>query len=278
MNPIHEVDFCYIINLDQRPGKIAHCFSELSSYGIVPYRFSAVNGWELTSEELNDLGVKYEMGMAKDLWGTCYLPEDDFKPHHELMHVVGRNYFCHCMTRGAVGIVLSHLSVLQDALDSGYETIWVMEDDIQVIQDPHLISARIHELDALIGRDGWDILFTDQDTKSRSGAYVSCYSHARRPEFTPANPERFLTRTPVGRDFKKIGARYGAYSMIVRKSGMKKILNFLKEHNIFLPYDMEYGLPNDIKMYSLIGDIVSTLPQAASDNGGPGYLKGAYGL
>jgi hypothetical protein len=47
---------------------------------------------------------------------------------------------------------------------------------------------------------------------------------------------------------------------------------------MFIPYDMEYGLPNDIKMYSLIGDIVSTLLQAASDNGGPSYLKGAYGL
>lgn len=31
--------------------------------------------------------------------------------------------------------MLSHLSVLKDALDSGYETIWVMEDDIHIIQD-----------------------------------------------------------------------------------------------------------------------------------------------
>ncbi|MFI5334690.1 MAG: hypothetical protein ACHQT8_05960 [Chlamydiales bacterium] len=32
--------------------------------------------------------------------------------------------------------MLSHLSILQDAFDSGYETIWVMEDDIEVVRNP----------------------------------------------------------------------------------------------------------------------------------------------
>src|SRR5690606_37872622 len=96
-------------------------------------------------EELNTLGVKYRPGMLNDLWGTSYLLNGNFKPHHEVMHVVGRNYFCHCMPLGSIGIVLSHLSILQDAYDAGYETIWVMEDDIEVIQDPNIMSQRISQ-------------------------------------------------------------------------------------------------------------------------------------
>jgi len=265
------IDFIYTLNLDQRPEKFAHCQAELAPYGIHPYRFSAVNGWELSLKDINTLGVKYESGMVTDLWGTYYSTDGDFEPHHEVMHMVGRNYFCHCMSRGAIGIVLSHLSILQDAYDSGYETIWVMEDDIQVIQNPHRISSLISKLDKEVGTHNWDILFTDQDTKNQQGNYVPCLSFARKPNYNPTNIRRFSTRTNEGKEFRKIGARYGAYSMIVRRSGMKKILNYFKMSQIFLPYDMEFYLPNDIVMYAVTHDIVSTLPHAISDNGGANY-------
>lgn len=271
IHTIRNVDFIYTLNLDERPEKFAKCEQQLLEYDIFPYRFSAVNGWKLTLEDLNKLGVKYESWMKKDLWGTSYLLEDGGQPHHEIMHVLGRNYFCHCMSRGAIGIVLSHLSILQDALDSGYETIWVMEDDIQIIRNPHIISDLIDKLDKLVGKDNWDILFTDQDTKNQQGAYVPCLGYARKPNFDPEHPERFAQRIDVSKDFRKIGARYGAYSMIVRKSAMKKILKFIKTYKIFLPYDMEFYLPSNIKMYTVINDVVSTQPNALSDNGRPGY-------
>jgi len=51
------------------------------------------------------------------------------------------------MSRGAIGIILSHLSVLQDAYDAGYETIWVMEDDIELLGNPHSVSDLISELE-----------------------------------------------------------------------------------------------------------------------------------
>lgn len=264
---IRNIDFIYLINLDQRPEKYGHCLNELSPYGIYPYRFSAVNGWELSLEILNDVGVKYTTNMPKDILANCYLPNENFEVRHETMHVVGRNYFTRHMAPGTVGIVLSHLSILQDAYDSGYETIWVLEDDIEVIQDPHLLSSKIEELDALIGCINWDVLFTDQDSKNQNGDYVRCTASARRPNFTPRNPNRFELREKISTSFSKIGARYGGYSMILRRSGIKKILDFIKTHQIFLPYDMDYILPNDIKLFSLNDDIVSTLKNALSDNG-----------
>ena len=267
---INNIDFIYMINLDERPEKFEHSIKELALYGITPYRFSAVNGWDLPLEVLNEIGIKYEPWMRQGLMGTCYLVEDNGEPRHEIMQMNDRNYFCHCMSRGAIGIVLSHLSILKDAYDSGYETIWVMEDDIEVIKDPHQLSDLIERLDLLIGKDGWDFLFTDFDTKNKNGDYVPCLGAALRPNYSPSNPNKFNERYAISLEFRKIGARYGAYSVIVRRSGMKKMLDFLK-HGMFLPYDMEYTLPDDIRMYTVMKDVVSTQPNALSDNGAPNY-------
>ncbi len=267
---IRNIDFIYMLNLDERPEKFMHSVDELAPYGITPFRFSAVNGWELSYEVIDDVGVKYVPWMKQGLMGTCYFPEYEGEPFHEVMQVMGRNYFCHCMARGAIGIILSHLSILKDAYDSGYETIWVMEDDVEVIKDPHLMSDLIEKLDSLVGKDGWDFLFTDQDTKDQNGQYVPCLGHALRPNFTPSNPYKFLERVDISPEFRRVGARYGAYSMIVRRSGMKKMLDFTRE-GIFLPYDMEYTLPDDIRMYNVREDVVSTQPRALSDNGAPNY-------
>jgi len=272
VHKMRNIDFIYTINLDGRPEKFERCLKQLLPYGIEPYRFSAVNGWELTIEDINDVALTYKEGMNGNMFGTSYLPENLGVPSHELIRTFGKKYFCHCMSRGAIGIVLSHLSVLQDAYNSGYNTIWVMEDDIQLIRDPRTLSDLIEKLDQVTGRRGWDILFTDRDTKNQQGQYVPCTSYALRPNFSPINPNRFAARKNVP-PFMKIGARYGAYSMIVRRSGMKKILDFVKKYQVFLPYDMDFYLPNDIRIYAVLEDVVSTEPTAPSDNGGPNYLN-----
>ncbi|MCB1118765.1 MAG: glycosyltransferase family 25 protein [Chlamydiia bacterium] len=271
---MRNVDYTYVINLDKRPEKFEQCVKQLEPYGIRPYRFSAVNGWELTLAQINDLGVVLTDKMDSGKWGTYYPMDGDGKyGTHEIVSVIGRNYFSHCMSRGAIGICLSHLSVLKDALDSGYETIWVMEDDIHVLKNPHMISTLIDRLDATVGKKGWDILFTDRDTKNQKGEYVPCRGHAWRPNFTPPNPSRFAQEKRVGNLFRKIGARFGAYSMIVRRSGMQKIYNFLAHNGIFLPFDLEFYQPGDIRLYTVQNDVVSTLINALSDNGAPRYKE-----
>jgi len=269
---VENVDFVYVINLDTRPEKYAATLAQLEPYGIAPCRFSAVNGWSLSLEAINDIGVAYEPGMEGGVWATSYPLDGDRMAQHEVIGIPGTTYFGHCMPLGAIGCIMSHLSVLQDALDAKYETIWVMEDDIEILQNPHLVSARIQELDALVGKDGWDVLFTDQDTKNGEGAYVPCSTYAWRPNYTPLDPFRFAWRTDIGSKFRQIGSRYGSYSMILRRSGVKKILNFFKCYQAFLPYDMEYTQPANIRLFTVREDIVSTQPRAASDNGSPSYL------
>jgi len=270
---MRNIDFIYLINLDQRPEKLQLSMDRLAVFGIHPYRFSAVNGWELSLEAINDVGLKFTPEMEGGFMATSYHVHGDGAPSHEIIQHLGQTYFCHCMSRGAIGIALSHISILQDAWDSGYETIWIMEDDIEVIQNPLILSPLIDKLDSLVGKNNWDILFTDKDIRDANGHHKACYWAAKRPDFVVfSRINNYGLRNKINDDFWKIGARWGAHSMILRRSGIKKLLQFFKAHQLFLPYDMEYILPPGIKLYTVADDVVSNSPNAVSDNGGPTYL------
>jgi GR25 family glycosyltransferase involved in LPS biosynthesis len=273
IHQMRNIDFIYLINLDERPEKLKLSLDQLAPFGIIPYRFSAVNGWKLSLEAINDIGLKFSPEMTGGFMGTSYLEQDNYKESHEIIQKPGKTYFCHCMARGTIGIAMSHISILQDAENSGYEAIWVMEDDIEVLKDPRLISDLIDQLDAAVGKENWDILFTDKDIRDGDGNHKPCYWSAQRPDFIKqASYNNYAARTPINSQFIQIGARYGATSMIVRKSGIKKLMQFFRAHQVFLPYDMEYILPTGIKLFSVTEDVVSNLPKALSDNGGPNYL------
>lgn len=272
INKMKNIDFIYMINLDQRPEKFDKSIKQLNPYGIFPYRFSAVNGWELTLEDINDVGVKYAPGMSGGFMATSYV-DRSLEPHHSEIRNYGQVYFVHCLARGTIGIALSHLSILQDALNSGYETIWILEDDIEVLQDPRKLSDLVSTLDKRVGKNNWDILFTDQDFRNGEGHRVPCYGFARRPNFYPKNTDRFNQRSQIDENFRAIGARFGAHSYIIRRSGMEKILSFIKSYQIFLPYDMDFYLPEDIKLFTVVNDVVANLCKAPSDNGGANYLN-----
>jgi len=268
------IDFIYLINLDQRPEKLKLSLDQLTPFQVYPYRFSAVNGWELSLETINDVGLKFSPQMDGGYLGTCYPLDGNFEPSHETIQNFGQTYFSHCLARGPIGIALSHISILQDAYDSGYETIWVLEDDIEVIQDPRILPNVIENLDKLVGHGNWDILFTDRDMRNIQGNYTTTYWAGKRPDFLQfSNVNDYTLKSQISPDFIQIGARSGAHSMILRRSGIKKLLQFFKAHQIFFPYDMEFILPPGIKLYTVSEDIVSNLPKAISDNGGPNYLN-----
>lgn len=276
---MRNIDFIYMINLDKRPGKFKKSADQLAPYQIYPYRFSAINGWEdLSLEVINDVGVKYDPKTMRGGYMATYFPIDgDGKGMHEEIHTPGRAYFVHSMAKGTIAIMLSHLSVLQDAWDSGYETIWVMEDDIDVVRNPTKIPDLIDELDTLVGRGNWDILFTDLDFRAIDGAngwkYVPCSTTDERGRlgFNNTRPNKYDLKVNVNANFRRIGARFGCHSMIIRRSGLKKILDFEKNHNIFLPIDIDMFLPVGVKYYTVRKDIVTNMPGGPSDNGAPNY-------
>jgi GR25 family glycosyltransferase involved in LPS biosynthesis len=272
IHKIKNVDFIYMINMDRRPERWESSNRQLNPYGIFPYRFSAVNGWELSLEAIHDVGLKFNKDMIGGYLGTTYRLEDNFESYHSIIENEGQSYFCHCMARGTIGILLSHLSVLRDALDSKYETIWVMEDDIEVLSDPSQISDLIEKLDRLVGKNGWDVLFTDRNIRGWNGEDIPAYGMAKRPNFNPKDTSQYYINQRVSSDFIRIGARFGATSIILRRSGIKKIYDFIISHSFFHPYDMDFYLPKGIKIYTVAKNIVSNMTRGSSDNGSPNYL------
>lgn len=271
---IDGIDFIYMINLDERPEKFALTSKSLEPFGIIPYRFSAVNGWKLATHVFDQLGVKFAPGsLCEKFLGTTYKEVGNrVFMSNELLQENGTTYFTLGLSPGAIGIILSHLSILKDAYESNYKTIWVMEDDVEPIEDPRQLSALIQKLDEQA--PDWDILFTDTDTKDGNGNHVPCRAIAARPNTKIEPIASFFHRFyAISNEFSRIGMRYGAYSMIIRRSGMKKILDYFKMNRLYLPYDMDFWLVPGINLYSINKDIVSHRPGSPSDNSAPFYLN-----
>jgi GR25 family glycosyltransferase involved in LPS biosynthesis len=265
------VDFIYMINLDKRPERYERTMKALRPYGISPYRFSAVNGWELSFQALEELGIVFEAGMKPGPIATVYR-HDEGKEYlsYEVMKEPGISYYSHSLSRGAVGCLLSHLSVLQDAYDSGYNVVWIMEDDIRVVSNPHEISFLITTLNHYA--PDWDVFFTDNEVKGGGGVPVPCMMIRPRPLVQLQPLEYYLQRTALTSDITKIGMRFGSASMVVKRSGMKKLLDFFKTYKIYFPYDIDYFFVPGINLYACPRDIVTNIAGGESDNGRPGYL------
>jgi len=270
-SPIKNIDFIYLINLDQRPEKLKKSQELLKPYKIHPHRFSAVYGAALPLETINNVGLKFMPGMNKGKVGVCfssYEPNGEAIAQYNLLNEdsYGKTVFFRRMTAGALGCTLSHLSVLQDAYDAGFETIWVMEDDIVIKQDPQKLSSLVKKLDDLVGKQGWDILYTDTDA-----ADASLYNKQQdfekdltadlwffeRPDMNLSDRSSLAKRCVLSEDFVKIGSRMRTHSMIIRRSGMKKILDFEKARHICIPYDHEIALVPNIEMFHLRYNVVT---------------------
>lgn len=268
---IEGIDFIYMINLDERPEKLTQTLAHLKPFGIVPSRVSAINGWKLPLSTFTDIGVKYDPHtMDHGFIGTVYRSfEGKVYMSHEMMEEPGTTYFAHLMSPGAVGCLLSHLSVLQDSYNAGYETIWVLEDDVHVLSDPKQLPSLLKKLDLIDPK--WDILYTDRDPRGPGGEYIACMAVAPRPNFTHMSLSYYQYREQVSADFILTRSRYGTYSMILRRSAIKKILDFIKGHHVFLPYDLDVNYVPGIRLYTVSRDIISNRIDAVTDNATPNY-------
>ena len=148
---------------------------------------------------------------------------------------------------------------MQDAFDAGYQTIWVMEDDIFVNDSPLILSELIEKLDQLVGEEGWDILYTDLDTKDKPTYNIENDFESDlkgilwflwRPD-VPTDETLFRKRKILSKDFLEIGSRMRTHSMIIRRSGIVKILEHEKKQGTFNPYDHELAFIPEIRLFSL---------------------------
>lgn len=267
---ISNIDYVYVINLDHRKKKYQKTLEQLAPYGIVPYRFSAVNGWKLPIETIWDVGLSFEEGMRPGGMGTVYRidPENGKEYHsHEVVEEKGTHYLCHCAARGMIGCILSHLTIMNDALRSNYDVVWICEDDIEVVRDPNILSRYIDDLDRIVGRDNWDVLFTFRDYRGANGQYFVPYGANYRPNIETRCQEKFNINQPISDELRRVGTRFGTQSMIWTKRGMQKALDYYRKYKIFMPYDLDLVLIPEIKMYSVLNDVVTNMLDVQSDLG-----------
>lgn len=256
------IDFVYLINLDKRPERWINCMVQLGPKGIIPQRFPGIYGWALTPAELQDIGLKFDHGMWTGRESVMYFPPDKGgEPTWIYLDgsCYGKGVFSGWTVKGTIGCTLSHLSVLKDAYDSGYNTVWVMEDDIVLKDDPHKLSDAIDALDALVGKDNWDVLYTDLEylIVDKAKPLEGEIPHMWRPDMPFRDISFLAEHQDIGDQFMKIGSRMRAHSIIYRRSGLKKIVEFYHYHDNFLPYDQELALIPDIKLFVVKKDIVS---------------------
>lgn len=259
---MRNIDYIYLINLDDRPEKWENSIKQLIAYGIFPERFPGIYGWTLPPAVLNDMALKFQHGMWTGREAVMHFPPDgDGTPQMVLLNgaCYGKAYFSGWTVKGTIGCTLSHLSVMKDAYDAGYKTIWIMEDDIQVLRDPNELNELIEKLDALVGPNGWDLLYTDYDylvvDKTRDiASQIPIYW---RPDMPFLNVDSLADHKDINDHFLKIGNRMRAHSIIYRRCGLEKILNFYREHDNFLPYDNEVSLIPGIQMYVVKKSVVS---------------------
>lgn len=260
---IKYIDYIYIINLDNKVERFERLSKQFAYFGLTPYRFSAIYGWDLLGEPLDAIGLKFLPSTNLYSWREWVLAvSEEGKLEHEFLRegCYGKTIFSPWMTLGAIGCALSHLSILQDAYASGYETIWVVEDDLYMKEDPHRIANHIEKLDRLVGHEAWDILYTHKPRgpyRTVDQPITKMYWYTWRPDYPPSFYSKTIERTKIDPFFEKVGGTFGTCSMIIRRSGMKKILDHVKKHGFFNPIDVEIAFVQSIQLYTLTYNMVS---------------------
>lgn len=224
-----QVDCVYIINLEIRPEKWVETKNSLDRYGIQANRVPAINGWLLSQEKQQLLLGSYPMRLRG----------------------------------GQIGCILSHLSTLKDAYKRDYNIIWVCEDDIEIYENPHQISSLITLLSKIDSE--WDILYTDSDSKNSEGTTVLSLGSDFRPDSPHEKLSYYIKRKLIHKDILKIHQRFGAYSMLISKKGIEKILTYFMNRDLWTAYDIDIHYIPHIRQYCLTRDLVSINYKKKSD-------------
>jgi GR25 family glycosyltransferase involved in LPS biosynthesis len=215
------VDCIYVINLDERPEKWERMQKLLTDRGLQANRFSGINGWKIPENVRMELAGNYPVRLRG----------------------------------GDLGCLLSHLSVIKDAHARNFDLIWVMEDDVDFLEDatqlPEIL-VKLSEIDP-----DWDVFFTDTNSKNREGIYVPSLGSDFRPDREHPPLQFYLEQIQIDKDLLKIRQRFGMYSFLLSKKGIQKILDYFTHVYLWTAFDIDVHYVPNIREYSSTKDIIS---------------------
>ena len=230
------IDCIYVINLDERPEKWKNTEQLFNTYRFRANRVSAVNGWQLSQNTLRDINGPYPIQLRG----------------------------------GEYGCLLSHLSVLKDAYDRGFNCIWICEDDIEFLEDPNQIPELLEKLSRI--DPDWDIFYPDVLPRSLYNGYIAhtfSTAYSARPDQELEAPEYYGKKTPVDDEIMHIHRRTGTYAMFFSRKGIKKVLDYFTHVYLWSPIDVDLHFIPTLREYTARKDIVSNSLYAKSDTQEP---------
>ncbi len=217
---LDQVDCIYVINLDHRPERWNRTKTYFKQWNCFPNRISAVNGGAIPKWEIDELRGPYDLQM----------------------------------NLGAVGCLMSHLSIYKDAYDRGFNTVWICEDDIELrgnIRDLSKILTDLTKIDP-----NWDVLYTDKFT----GGCGTQWTRPKQPQYIPIKKG-----IKVGENIYKMHGRFRTHSMIFSRKGLRKALHYFSHVYVWSPIDVDIHYVPGIREYSVKNDIVTFIPERYSD-------------
>ena len=212
---VEGIDCVYVINLDKRSDRWESVKKQFDRQKITPYRVKAINGWEIPKKQSLQL----------------------FDQDSDLLKI---------QFGGALGCLLSHISIYKNALDQEFETIWICEDDIEFKQSAKKISSLVQQLSILDPE--WDVLYTDyfltgqEDQQPRPG----------QPFYKPINH-------PISQELIRIHGRHNTHSMIFSKKGLKKVYAYFTSGLLWSPIDVDIHYTPNLREYSSAENIVTSI-------------------
>lgn len=210
------IDCIYVVNLDARPRKWAVMQDILHGFNLRANRISAVNGWALSKAERDELLGSYRNKSS--------------------------------MNGGHIGCLLSHISIMKDAYNRGFQKIWILEDDTRFNEAPYILPDLLDELNRL--DPDWDVFYTDTDVfhPSRKITRNSAPPYFRPDQKYPLG-SFYTRRWQVSPNIFRIRYRYGTYSMLISKKGIEKLLYHFTHTYIYSPIDRDMHHVPYIKEY-----------------------------
>jgi hypothetical protein len=208
------VDCMYVINLDQRLDRWERTKRFLNDLGCFPNRVSAVNGWSI--------------------------------PNWLKVRLAGP-YSVH-MDGGPIGCLLSHVSIYKDAFDRGFDTVWICEDDIEIVGNLEFLAERLKELKEI--DPSWDILYTDYTVHG-----VGCQS-VRPGQSLYQVIEEYVNSEHT---LAHVHGRCRNHSIIFSKNGIRKVMDYFSHVYIWSPIDIDIHYVPGIREYTVMHDIVTSI-------------------
>lgn len=238
---LNEIDCIYVLNLEKRSEKWEDTQEVFKPYQLGLTRFIGIDGWSIPSDVQAHFWEEQKDALIDDGQTLYSLPKSGF-------------------FSGNLGSTLSHLSILQDAYDRGYQVIWLLEDDVSIKKDPHLLDETIQRLNAV--DPSWDLLYTDLQREKSPATNEQDTSKPSLTKICRKNQQIMPThwyfqKKDIDAEFEEVRLRYGFYSVLLSRSGIKKILDYYKHVTLYCSFDLDVHFVENLHKYALKDPIVT---------------------